>query len=138
MSTNKQINFEEEDRIIEEENKEYEQWLKEHLSKFDDLDKLFFEAKEIIGNYYTNQNEFISRENFKQFLKKQIEFYISIFKMPRKEKRKIRDKVESIEESYHELIYFGEFDPIEAWKNKLPEVVSSEMKDTSWKVKKII
>lgn len=63
--------------------------------------------------YFQRQTDYTNLDDFKAFLKTEIEFYLHTFSMLRAEKRLIRGRIINIEESYNKILYFGEHNPIE-------------------------
>jgi hypothetical protein len=83
------------------------------LVKFEDIDWLLHKAHAEVEYYFHKQNEFININDFKAFLKEEIVFYFGTFGMTRADKKPIRSRLISIEESYNKILYFGEINPIE-------------------------
>ncbi len=99
------------------------------LSRFDDLDKFFISANEIVEYYFNNQNKYNNIENYKKYLKEQLEFYIHSFSIDLSTKMSLIDELYYIEEKYDKLIYFWIYNPIENRRQK--EKIN---KKTEWQV----
>gem|GEM_PF-1236278 len=83
------------------------------LQKFDDIDLLLQRANSEVLYYFQRQTDYTNVDDFKAFLKTELEFYLHTFSMLRAEKRLIRGRIINIEESYNKILYFGEHNPIE-------------------------
>lgn len=92
------------------------------LKKFDDLDLLLERANSEVLYYFQRQTDFTNIEDFKAFLKTELEFYLYTFSLPRSEKRLIRGRIIDIEENYNKILYFGERNPIEERDKKYTAV----------------
>ncbi|MBP8016584.1 hypothetical protein KAZ01_01115, partial [Candidatus Gracilibacteria bacterium] len=112
--TNDQLEFDEETQRLKDE-------LNNHLLKFVDLDKLFIEASNEITYYFENQARFKKIDEFKDYLKHEIIFYVNSFNLDRSEKKKIRARLISIEENYDRVLYFGEHNPVETMREGLKQ-----------------
>lgn len=122
-------------REIEEDISIMKKQITEHLSKFQDLDSLFENAKLIIQKYFEEQDEYKDINIFTQYLKEEIIFYVNSFKLKRKERKNINDKLDCIEEKYNELIYFWEFNPVKA---RLEALEQEEKEQLSPKTNEIV
>lgn len=98
----------------------------EHLSKFQDLDKLFENTKWIIQRFFEEQDKYKDLDLFIQYLKEEVIFYVSSFKLTRKERKIMRERLDYIEETYNELIYFWELNPIKARFERLANQTKEE------------
>jgi hypothetical protein len=92
--------------------------IKTHLSKFNDLNLFLKKAEKEVKTYFDNQDKFKTIENFKEYLKKTIGFYVHSFSLSREEKIILEDELNLINETYDKLIYFSEYNPVEALKEK--------------------
>lgn len=93
------------------------------LKKFENIDLLLQRANSEVLYYFKRQADYTKVEDFKTFLKTELEFYLHTFSMPRSEKRLIRGRIIDIEENYNKILYFGERNPIEERdKNSINEV----------------
>lgn len=88
--------------------------LNKHLSKFENLELLFENTTWIVQKYFEEQKEYTDIDLFTQYLKDEVIFYAQSFWKPRNEKKLIRERLLFIEQTYHEILYFWEFDPL--WK----------------------
>lgn len=122
-------------REIEEDISIMKKQITQHLSKFQDLDSLFENAKLIIKKYFEEQDEYKDINIFTQYLKEEIIFYVNSFKLKRKERKNINDKLDYIEEKYNELIYFWEFNPVKA---RLEALEQEEKEQLSPKTNEIV
>ena len=122
-------------REIEEDISIMKKQITQHLSKFQDLDSLFENAKLIIQKYFEEQDEYKDINIFTQYLKEEIIFYVNSFKLKRKERKNINDKLDYIEEKYNELIYFWEFNPVKA---RLDALEQEEKEQLSPKTNEIV
>ncbi len=103
--------------------------ISKHLSKFEDLDSFFDEAKDIIEYYFNTQNTFKLIWDFREYLKEQIKYYVYSFSLDRKSKD--MDRLEYITDKYIKLIYF--------WEEKLDELEKNQLEEsTTWVIKKSI
>lgn len=115
-----------------------------HLSKFQDLDVLFENAQWVIQKYFEQQDEYKDINTFTQYLKNEVKIYVNSFWKPRKEKKSIRERLIYVEETYSELIYFWEFNSVQARKEEFENRTEPEKElDTQrwyfwWLVWKII
>ncbi|MDD5212902.1 MAG: hypothetical protein PHG82_00530 [Candidatus Gracilibacteria bacterium] len=100
-----------EDEILTESNS-MKNKIKIHLSKFNNIDELFLITDDIIKDYFLLQSVYKNIEEFKLYLKGEIEFYLKSFSLSRKEKD--MNRLNYIDETYDKIIYFGEFNPVEA------------------------
>ena len=83
------------------------------LQKFNDIDLLLERANSEVLYYFKRQTDYTNVDDFKAFLKTELEFYLHTFSMPRSEKRLIRGRIIDIEENYNNILYFCERNPIE-------------------------
>jgi hypothetical protein len=83
------------------------------LKKFDDIDLLLNKANTEVLYYFKRQIDYTNLDDFKAFLKEEIAFYFGTFGMTRADKKPIRSRIISIEESYNKILYFGEVNPVE-------------------------
>ncbi len=100
--------------------------LNNHLLKFEDLDLLFNKSSNIINNYYKNQSEYKNLNDFIDFLRWEIEFYVKSFSLTREEKKKVRKRIIDIEKKYTDLIYY--------WDNNSEDNLGKETRWVIWKV----
>ncbi|MBT3727240.1 hypothetical protein HOG21_06320 [bacterium] len=75
------------------------------LSRFEDLDKFFNDARDIVKYYFENQSEFRKIEDFNIYLKEKIKFYINSFSLTFEEREKIDEELSFIGNTYDKLIY---------------------------------
>lgn len=95
------------------ETKRLQDEIDEFFQKFDDIDLLLQHANSKVLYYFQRQTDYTNVDDFKTFLKKELEFYLHTFSMPRSEKRLIRGRIIDIEENYNKILYFSERNPIE-------------------------
>lgn len=95
------------------------------LTKFENIDLLLQRANSEVLHYFQRQTNYTNLDDFKTFLKTELEFYLYTFSMPRSEKRLIRGRIIDIEESYNKILYFGERNPIEERDKKSTAVKPS-------------
>ncbi|MGE4444193.1 MAG: hypothetical protein AB7E37_04340 [Candidatus Altimarinota bacterium] len=105
--------------------------LNKHLSKFKNLELLFENTTQIIQKYFEEQKEYTDIDSFTQYLKDEVIFYAQSFGKPRNEKKLIRERLLFIEQTYHEILYFGEFDP-------LGEKIQREQSNYAQQIKNIL
>lgn len=86
--------------------------LNQHLSKFENLELLFENTAWIVQKYFEEQKEYTDIVSFTKYLKDEVMFYAHSFWKPRNEKKLIRERLLFIEQTYHEILYFWEFDPL--------------------------
>lgn len=106
---------------LEKDQNDYELWkieLNNFLSKFDNIDLLFQKAALVINKLFNNQAQYDNLDDFQTYLKEEILFFVKSFNLKRKDKKLIRERLIFIEESYHELLYFWEFDPVQTFIDK--------------------
>ncbi len=108
--------------------------INKHLSKFNNIDKLFSNADEIIKMYFEEQNDFKELEFFKDYLKNLINKYISYynFNWSFNEKNKLSKEIDFIDETYDKLIYFWEYNPVEARRQR---VKNKKINWEKWKIR---
>lgn len=105
--------------------------LNKHLSKFKNLELLFENTTQIIQKYFEEQKEYTDIDSFTQYLKDEVIFYAQSFWKPRNEKKLIRERLLFIEQTYHEILYFWEFDPL--W-----EKIQREQSNYAQQIKNIL
>ncbi len=105
--------------------------LNKHLSKFKNLELLFEYTTQIIQKYFEEQKEYTDIDSFTQYLKDEVIFYAQSFWKPRNEKKLIRERLLFIEQTYHEILYFWEFDPL--W-----EKIQREQSNYAQQIKNIL
>ncbi|MBT4633282.1 hypothetical protein HOB94_04945 [bacterium] len=79
--------------------------IEQFLSRFEDLDKFFNDARDIVKYYFENQSEFRKIEDFNIYLKEKIKFYINSFSLTFEEREKIDEELSFIGNTYDKLIY---------------------------------
>lgn len=123
---------------LEKDQNDYELWkieLNNFLSKFDNIDLLFQKAALVINKLFNNQAQYDNLDDFQTYLKEEILFFVKSFNLKRKDKKLIRERLFFIEESYHELLYFWEFDPVQTFIDKK---ISEEQNKISDKIDNIV
>ncbi len=112
---------------LKDQNQKLKEKLEKHLSKFTDLDKFLDDANEAVVFYFKNQEFYRNIEDFKIFLKKQIEIYIKHFFLTREERN--NEKTRQIEENFDKIIYFWETpNPIEERRKRIKQKVENQLK----------
>ena len=119
MNNQELIEFDKETQRLKDE-------IAKHLSKFQDLDLLFENARWVIQKYFEEQDEYTDIDLFIEYLKEEVKIYVNSFWKPRKEKKIIRDRLIFIEETYNELIYFWEFNSVKARKEEFENRTEEE------------
>jgi hypothetical protein len=95
--------------------------IKNHLSKFDDIEYFLNQAESEVQLYFEMQNKFKTIESFKTHLTVRIQFYISWFSLPSKERKQMKAEIRLIEEAYDKLLYFSEYNTLEALRKEKNE-----------------
>ncbi len=80
MNNQELIEFDKETQRLKDE-------IAQHLSKFQDLDLLFENARWVIKKYFDEQDEYKDIDLFIQYLKEEVKNYINSFWKSRKEKK---------------------------------------------------
>lgn len=113
--------------------------IKIHLSKFNNIDELFLLNENIIKDYFESQSIYKTLDEFKVYLKWEIEFYVKSFSLSRKEKD--MNRLNYLDETYDKIIYFWEYNPVEAVrkereaeKTRLPSLSETLHPKTQWLV----
>jgi len=88
--------------------------IKNHLSKFGDIEYFLNQAEGEVQLYFEMQNKFKTIEPFKAHLTERIQFYIHWFSLPSKERKQMKAEIRLIEEAYDKLLYFSEYNTVEA------------------------
>jgi len=100
--------------------------IEQFLSRFEDLDKFLIDTQYIVNYYFNNQTKYTNINEFKNYIKIKLSFYINSFSMNLEDRLKIDDELEEIEETFDKLIYFWEHNPVQARKEMLKQ------EKTSW------
>ena len=108
--------------------------IEQFLSRFEDLDKFFNDARDIVKYYFENQSEFRKIEDFNIYLKEKIKFYINSFSLTFEEREKIDEELSFIGNTYDKLIYLWIKNPVEN-KRKEEEKLQPETDWIIWTVK---
>lgn len=74
--------------------------------KFRDIEAFLKKCDDEVEKYFVTQTEFQEKSLFLAFLKKEIQFYVDHFALPRKQKVPIRPRLTHIENSYDKILYF--------------------------------
>ncbi len=114
--------------------------LEKHLSKFKNLDNLFLSAESIILEYYSLEKSFGSLEEFKNYLIKWISKYMEYLtsNLSYEETFKLEKELDNFDEKYDKLIYYWEFNPIEAKRQREKSKSNWLVWKIKWHLKKII
>ncbi len=91
---------------LEQLNAETDKDIKEHLKKFNDIEKLFQDTHKELEEYFSAQSEYKTLIDFKKFLKQQLEFYVKSFSLSFDESMKIAGKITNITEAYDKIYFF--------------------------------
>lgn len=121
-------------KVIEEmdiESKKTKKQIEQHLSKFEDIDKLFVEANSIIEEYYKSE-DFNNIDEFKKYLKWLIKKYVDYFNFEWdfQEKLKLESEL-NFTDKYDKIIYFWQFNPIEERRKLLEQKEEDKVSDES-------
>ena len=139
MNMQTQKEFDDFQKKLAKSNFKFEQELRQHLWKFENLNILFNNAEKIIIKYFEEQNEFDNIDDFKNYLIEKIRFYVNSFWLSRNEKKSITEELLLISQTYDKIIYFwDEINPEEVRRSKLSEKVQWEIGKKSWEIEKIV
>lgn len=123
------------EKELNDRNAEWEREKKIHLEKFNNIDDFLNLdwVKVILSEYFELYWAEFSNNKFKFFnsIKEDLLFYESIFDMSRQERKVIRKKIIDIETKYSKLIYFWEYNPVEA-RIERKELQKNLSKKTNW------
>lgn len=130
---------------LEQLNAETDKDIKEHLKKFNDIEKLFQDTYKELEEYFSAQSEYKTLIDFKKFLKQQLEFYVKSFSLSFDESMKIAGKITDITEAYDKIIFYWEYNPVKARRDRLKQEEQELHPETKWitwwakiKLKKIL
>lgn len=125
---------------------EYIVWkneLNKKLSKFEDIEKFLLDVDFLIDYYFWKyKDEFSSKVELVDYLRKEIPIYVESFNLSRKDKKPIIDRLIYLEINFDKIINFWEFNPVEQHRKseslKLQPKVQEAVKTSCSKVLDII
>lgn len=110
--------------------------IQNHLKKLQDIDALFKKAPHLVDSYFNEQEVYKNIEDFKIFLKSELEFYRDSFKLEFDDLHNYHDRINNIANNYHKILYLEEFDTVE---NRKQERLFAKIKHwVSWYIKDIL
>ncbi len=126
-------------QIFDQEISIWDKNIKKRLEKLES-ESFYKETKHIIIKYFNQQSRFNNINDFEKYLKKIFQDYTAYFRLTDYEEQKKQIKnIDFIDETYDQLIYYWEYNPVEARKQRIKEEkVSWEKSKIRWYFWKIL
>lgn len=105
----------------------FDEELKLHLQKFEDLDVFLKKTQHIVKYYFLSQKKIKSLELFSYYIKERLQEYKAHYSNPHRTEWEYLEKADNISRELSLLIYFWEINPyINTIKNATDSIIKSE------------